>query len=322
MKSDGLQKEYPVSLKSPLSFLQKGEVSHWAKVVGVLTLAGALWASGWQSHSQAPASKKSGSASSPAAKARSANRPPHREIEERADELLRQTCAFLASVPRFSFEAEETFDEVFERAPRLQLTNVRRFLVDKPQRMSTQAEGDTLYRAVWFDGQHIWALNKEENTYTTLDEPPTLDAALDLLETKYDVDVPLTDFVYSDPYAVLSEGLLYGEYLGIHQAAGVDCHHLAFSQATIDWQLWIDAGDKPLPRKLVISYRDELGVPQYFAVIRKWDLNPAIPAGAFRFEPPQGATRVEPSMFRRERKTAAQSNKAGQQAPLSKGGKP
>jgi hypothetical protein len=308
-----------VFLKSSLLILKRSKIRHWAEAMGALTLIGALWAGG-QTRPPASVPKKSGSGSSAAVRVPS--KQPHRQIAERADELLRQTCAFLASVPRFSFEAEETFDEVFERAPRLQLTNVRRFLVDKPQRMTTQAEGDTLYRAVWFDGQHIWALNKEENTYTTLDEPPTLDAALDLLETKYDVDVPLTDFVYSDPYVVLSEGLLYGEYLGIHQAAGVDCHHLAFSQATIDWQLWIDAGEKPVPRKLVISYREEPGVPQYFAVIRKWDLDPAIPEGAFRFEPPQGATRVEPSIFRRERKNAGQSNKAAQQPPLSKGGKP
>ena len=41
--------------------------------------------------------------------------------------------------------------------------------------------------------------------------------ALDKLAADYGVEVPLTDFVYSDPYAVLSEGVLYGEYLGIHR---------------------------------------------------------------------------------------------------------
>ncbi len=58
-------------------------------------------------------------------------------------------------------------------------------------------------------------------------------------------------------------GVQRGEYLGIHEAAGVPCHHLAFEQATIDWQLWIDAGKDPLPRKLVITYKTEDEVPQY-----------------------------------------------------------
>ena len=62
-----------------------------------------------------------------------------------------------------------------------------------------------------------------------------------------------------------------GVYLGLHDAAGVPCHHLSFEQATIDWQIWIDAGRDPLPRKLVIAYKTEDEVPQYSVTIRKWD---------------------------------------------------
>ena len=30
-----------------------------------------------------------------------------------------------------------------------------------------------------------------------------------------------------------------------------ECTHLAFSGAEVDWQIWIEDRDKPLPRKLV-----------------------------------------------------------------------
>ena len=105
--------------------------------------------------------------------------------------------------------------------------------------------------------------------------------------------LPLVDLLYSDPYAVLIEGVTYGRYLGIHQAAGVACHHLAFSQDTIEWQIWIDAGEKPLPRKLVISYVQEPGEPQYSAVIRRWNLESSVPEGLFTFEAPEGAQKVD-----------------------------
>ncbi len=100
--------------------------------------------------------------------------------------------------------------------------------------------------------------------------------------------LPLADLLYSDPYAVLMAGVTYGRYLGIHQAAGVACHHLAFSQATIEWQIWIDAGDKPLPRKLVISYVQEPGEPQYSAVIRRWTLERQGARGALHVRGPGG----------------------------------
>jgi hypothetical protein len=82
-------------------------------------------------------------------------------------------------------------------------------------------------------------------------------------------------------------------YLGIHEAAGVPCHHLAFEQDSIDWQIWIDAGPEPLPRKLVIAYKTEDEVPQYSVTIRKWNLKATLPDDLFRFEPPQGARKID-----------------------------
>jgi hypothetical protein len=92
-------------------------------------------------------------------------------------------------------------------------------------------------------------------------------------------------------------GVQRGEYVGIHEVAGVSCHHLAFEQATIDWQIWIDAGEKALPRKLVITYKTEDEVPQYTVTIRKWNLQATLPDALFAFTPPQGATRIDVVAF-------------------------
>ena len=76
--------------------------------------------------------------------------------------------------------------------------------------------------------------------------------------------MPLADLLYGDPYAVLTEDVTYSKYLGLHRAAGVLCHHLVFAQPTIEWQIWIDAGEQPLPRQLAITYVREPGEPQYW----------------------------------------------------------
>ena len=101
------------------------------------------------------------------------------------------------------------------------------------------------------------------------------------------------DFLYADVYSRLMESVQRGVYLGLHDVGGVPCHHLSFEQATIDWQLWIDAGPEPLPRKLVIAYKTEDEVPQYAVTIHKWNLTANVPDQAFRFDPPQGAARVD-----------------------------
>jgi hypothetical protein len=159
--------------------------------------------------------------------------------------------------------------------------------------VAADATGDTLNRAAWYDGRTITVLDKENNVYATLEAPATIDATFDKLQDDYGVVLPLADLLYADPYAVLTAGVTYGRYLGIHLAAGVPCHHLAFSQPTIEWQIWIDAGDKPLPRKLVISYVDEPGEPQYSATIRRWTLDTKVPDGLFTFEAPEGALKID-----------------------------
>jgi hypothetical protein len=219
--------------------------------------------------------------------------PPPRSVEARAERELEKMGELLAGLPRFALEAEETFDEIPDGELRRQLTNVRRIAVERPNHFAADVTGDTLSRASWYDGRTVTVLDKEHNVYATVGAPATIDATLDKLQDEYGVVLPLVDLLYSDPYAVLMEGVTYGRYLGIHQAAGVACHHLAFSQATIEWQLWIDAGDKPLPRKLVISYVEEPGEPQYSATIRRWNLDSRVPEGLFTFEAPEGAQKID-----------------------------
>ena len=109
--------------------------------------------------------------------------------------------------------------------------------------------------------------------------------------------IPLADFLYDDPYLRMTEGILRGAYLGIHQAAGVDCHHVAFEQDTVDWQLWVDAGERPLPRRLVITYKTEHGVPQYAVTFHEWNLEPVLPDELFVLEIPEDAREVSVPVF-------------------------
>jgi len=218
---------------------------------------------------------------------------PRRTTEPRAEEILKAMSARLAGLERFAFEAEETFDEIPDGEPRIELTNVRRVALERPNRLAVDSEGDTLQRAAWYDGRTATILDKAHNTYGQAEVAPTIDAALDQLAGDYGIESPLVDLLYRDPYAVMTEGVRFGRYLGLHRAAGVPCHHLVFVQDTIEWQIWIDAGDDPLPRKFAITYVREPGEPQYTAVFRKWNLAPKFPEGLFTFQAPPGAERAE-----------------------------
>ena len=219
--------------------------------------------------------------------------PGSRLVEARADALVRAMSDRLARAEALAFEAEEVYDEVPEHSPRQQLTSRRGVVLQRPNRLAGDATGDAIHRSFYYDGRTFSAIDKEQNVWASGTVPPTIDEALDWVLDQTGTVIPLADFLYADVYSRLMETVQRGVYLGIHDVAGVPCHHLSFEQATIDWQIWIDAGAEPVPRKLVIAYKTEDEVPQYAVTIRKWNLKAKVPDQIFRFEPPEGARRVE-----------------------------
>jgi hypothetical protein len=52
--------------------------------------------------------------------------------------------------------------------------------------------------------------------------------------------------------------------------------------------LWVETGDEPLLRKIVVTYLQEPGSPQYAATIDTWNLNPELSASDFTYSPAAG----------------------------------
>ena len=69
--------------------------------------------------------------------------------------------------------------------------------------------------------------------------------------------------------------------------------HLAFRGPVVDWQIWIADGDKPLPRKYVITTRGDPAQPQYMVLMSNWNVAPKVSDAMFRFTPPQGAKKTD-----------------------------
>jgi hypothetical protein len=72
---------------------------------------------------------------------------------------------------------------------------------------------------------------------------------------------------------------------------GVSCGHYAYRQEGLDWQVWIQLGDFPLPRRLVLTTMTDEARPQYTATYT-WNLAPSFNDATFTFVPPPGAHKV------------------------------
>ena len=136
-------------------------------------------------------------------------------------------------------------------------------------------------------------LSKDENIYGTVEAPNSIDEMFDFVMAEYDISIPLADLLFRKPYDILIANVYTGTYVGLDKIADRDCHHLAFQQELIDWQIWIGAGETALPLKLVITYKEDPGQPQYSATINEWNLSPGFSNEIFEFSLPAGAKRVD-----------------------------
>jgi hypothetical protein len=212
-------------------------------------------------------------------------------IEPKADDILKKACACLADLKQFRVKVEEIFDEMSDSGQKIQLSNRREVLVRRPNCLFARSEGDTTHRLFYYDGKMITLFDPTAKVYATNEAPETLDAMFDFLHEKLGFSLPSAELLFSDPYKVLTEQVQEGTYVGLHHVGEKKCHHLAFQQRQIDWQLWVDAGDKTLPLKFVLTYRRMPGEPQFTSVF-EWDISGKLPEDAFAFKPPSDAKKI------------------------------
>ncbi len=129
--------------------------------------------------------------------------------------------------------------------------------------------------------------------YAVTEMPATIDETLEVASERYGVTVPLADLLYSDLYSTLITKAQTGQYLGLHRAGEHTCHHLAFAQDAVDWEIWIEAGEKPLPRKVVINYKQQPATPRYVATLHRWDVAPKFATGFFDLKPSVHDKKIE-----------------------------
>jgi len=225
-------------------------------------------------------------------------RPPI--VNPRAEELLKQMSAVLAAAKQFSFHAEITFDEMLPSGQKVQLAAFEEVSVRRPDRAFVEYQSDIGSKRLWYDGKRITMYDAAENSFASTSAPRKLDAAVDQLLESNGFQPPLSDFLYGNPYGVLSKQAQLGAYLGLHDAGGHRCHHLAFADKTIDWQIWIEDGAQALPRKLVVTYKLLPGSPQFEALFTDWNLKEQFADAVFTPTIPSGATQIEFATVERE----------------------
>lgn len=214
-------------------------------------------------------------------------------VDPKAVEMVRAMSAALTAAKAFHVHTEIAWDEVMHSGRKLQFAAAVDAAARRPDGLAVEYLSDLGGKKLWYDGKTFTLLDLVKDVYATAPAPPTTSAFLAAVEAKQNVSFPLADFLGEDPGARLLSDVRSAFFVGPGDVDGTTCHHLAFSTSTLDWQVWIDAGEKPLPCKVVITYRQRPSTPQFSAVFSEWEFPRSISDETFAPDLPDEAHQVD-----------------------------
>ncbi len=222
---------------------------------------------------------------------RQAESQPSSGIDPHAIEMLKKMGTYLRTLQSFQVQADLSTDDVMENGQIVQSNSKINLLAAKPNRFRVDVTGDDANRLYLYDGKSFTIWGQPTNYYATVPAPPTIPELIDKLTERYNIDLPLVDLFRWGVDEGDTKKIKTAVDIGLTTVDGVTCEQYAFHQDDIDWQIWIQLGQYPLPRKLVIRTLSDEAKPQHSEVLT-WNLAPSFNDGAFAFDPPADAHRI------------------------------
>jgi hypothetical protein len=207
--------------------------------------------------------------------------------------ILRESLELIAGAERLGFRLNSGFDVVQASGHKLEFGAESTVTLRRPDRVRIDKRRRDGHEVQFtFDGESGTLYSPDQKVYATTVLGETVDEALDRLITRIGVPVPLSELLQSDVTSVVEERIESALYVGTSTLDGVVCEHIAFGSPEVDMQMWIERGDRPFLRRVVLTYDLEEGSPQFRADLSDWTLTPSVPDSLFAFDEPEGAQKV------------------------------
>jgi hypothetical protein len=216
---------------------------------------------------------------------------PAPAIDPDAIEALNDMGKYLRTLKSFQVDADTTHDDVLDDGQIVTNIGKSSLLAVAPNLLRVEIKADDRNTFLFFDGKNFTIYGKLHNFYATVPAPPTIREFIKVADERYGVEVPLVDLFKWGTDDDTIKKITAATDLGPSTVEGTTCEHLAFRQEGLDWQIWIQLGDFPLPRKFIIHTLTDEARPQHSSTLT-WNLAPSYNEAAFTFDPPPGAQRI------------------------------
>jgi hypothetical protein len=212
--------------------------------------------------------------------------------DPKALDVLNSMSAYTTSLDQFQIKAEVFGDARLDAGLIVSNPSEVTITVDRPNSLYITSFDGVNTREIYIHKGQLTLFNTESNFYARAAVPEDIKDAMQYVIEELDLDVPLADLMFADSTLALmtaQDTLLY--LTDKSRIGGVDCHHLAVRGDEIDLQLWVEEGDRPAPRKILMTMKWEGGSPRSAALMEFSKLDD-LDATTFEFKAPEGAHEI------------------------------
>jgi hypothetical protein len=198
----------------------------------------------------------------------------------RGRQIVERMSTTLASAQSLSVTTHEVRDRVKADGSIQHVNAVRQTVVRRPDRLYFRSTGDVNNEG-WYDGVGLTLALHNEKVFAQARMPESLDRALDAIHERYDVPMPLADFVYSSPAKALLTDSTTGGWVGQEDIDGRATDHVSFKDKGVEWEVWVPTAGSALPLRAVLRFPKSKRLRAVAMTFSDWSLAPEIAADRF-----------------------------------------
>lgn len=212
--------------------------------------------------------------------------------EGEAQTILKAMADYVSRQENLSLKYDSDVEVVTPAVEKIQFSASGDVTLSRPNKFRVSRTGGYADVELVSDGSTVTVHDRGGNRFAQVSGGGSFDEVVDRLRTEAPVELPGADLLLSKPYEELMAGVLEAKHIGRGVVEGVECEHLAFRNLDTDWQIWVEVGDRPVPRKYVITSKAVGAAPQYTLRLRDWKTGANPAPDAFAFKPPEGSSGV------------------------------
>lgn len=209
-----------------------------------------------------------------------------------AQSILKAMSDYVGRQENLSLEYDADVEVVTPAVEKIQFSASGDVTLSRPNKFRISRTGGYADVELISDGSNVTIYDRGGNRFAQVSAAGKFDEVVDRLRTEASVELPGADLLLSKPYDELMAGVLEAKHIGRGVVEGAECEHLAFRNLDTDWQIWVEVGDRPVPRKYVITSKAVGAAPQYTLRLREWKTGVSPAPDAFVFKRPEGSTGV------------------------------